>query len=340
MKTILHVTGSLGGGVTAEIAQQVQLQPQHRHVLLATLRDHDEVDVNWENLGVELILLPRGTGRATRAIRTAYKQIRPDFIHLHGFKAGKWGRLAWLPRHRVIYSPHCYQFERRDINFLQRALYYLLEEVLAIGGGTVAAISPREQKLARWIMMPQRVVFVPNSVSSTKLQPRPEKRRGTPLVVGMMGRLEAQKGPDFFAATAAILQKQNVPVQFVWFGDGIEHPRLEHQGIDVTGWLPQKDLWAKLAQIDLYFHTARWEGCPMAVLEAAALNIPILGRAVPSLCALPLKHTVATPEAAAAYIAQLVDGKGWVALKNNASIINDIYTADNEKAALRTLYGS
>lgn len=341
MKTILHVTEALGGGVTSALTQIIRLSPQHKHCVLAALRESDAVQTDWQTLGIDHWQLPRGLRAATTTIRTAYQKIRPDFVHLHSSFAGAWGRLSGgIPRQKIIYTPHCYAFERRDIGPLERLTFRLAEEILAVGGGTVAACSPREAQLARGLLAKQHVAVVPNSVRNDFLQPRGPHGMGRPFKVMMIGRAAAQKDPSFFAATARLLRAEKAPVEFHWLGDGPARPLLEAAGVKMSGWLPQLGLWTQLKTADLYFHCAAWEGCPMSLLEAAALDIPILGRSIPSLEALPLHHTVASPAAAARSIHHLLQSNELYPLRANAALIRERYSPEVEAKALEALYGS
>ena len=144
MKKILHVTESLGGGVATALKGYVQSSPDHWHFLLATKRDGAHDKMTWLQNLAGLDELPRGFLPAVQTIRAVYKKIQPDWVHLHSSFAGGYGRLAFLPRRKVIYTPHCYAFERRDIDQWQSLVYRLAEQVLCLGSSVIAATSPRE----------------------------------------------------------------------------------------------------------------------------------------------------------------------------------------------------
>ncbi|MFX7785070.1 glycosyltransferase, partial [Acinetobacter baumannii] len=70
-----------------------------------------------------------------------------------------------------------------------------------------------------------------------------------------------------------------VTVAATWIGDGPSSaPRVR-----VPGWAARDDVRAELAELDVYFHTAAWEGFPIAILDAAAMGLPILARRIPAL---------------------------------------------------------
>jgi glycosyltransferase involved in cell wall biosynthesis len=70
--------------------------------------------------------------------------------------------------------------------------------------------------------------------------------------------------------------------------------------VDVTGWLPRGDALKVLADATLYLHSARWEGFPLMVAEAAAVGVPTLVRRLPSFADVPEDLTVGERDVAAA----------------------------------------
>ncbi|NMT03718.1 glycosyltransferase, partial [Vibrio parahaemolyticus] len=74
--------------------------------------------------------------------------LAPDVVHLHSSKAGFLGRFLKLGKARLVYTPHCYAFEREDISELARQIYKALEKVKLSKIDVVAGCSQRECDLA------------------------------------------------------------------------------------------------------------------------------------------------------------------------------------------------
>ena len=72
------------------------------------------------------------------------RRYQPDLIHLHSSWAGLLGRLVPLGRRKIVYTPHCYAFERRDLSQVVRIGLWLVEKILSRRNAGVFAVSPRE----------------------------------------------------------------------------------------------------------------------------------------------------------------------------------------------------
>jgi glycosyltransferase involved in cell wall biosynthesis len=102
---------------------------------------------------------------------------------------------------------------------------------------------------------------------------------GELLVLGV-GRLVEQKRPLLFIELAAELHKRIPNTRFLWVGDGILSEKwqdeLSHRGLESivrkTGW--QSDVGRYLAAGDVLLHAAKYEGFPLAIIEAMAADLP------------------------------------------------------------------
>ena len=118
---------------------------------------------------------------------------------------------------------------------------------------------------------------------------RARRRLDLPLgvrVVGAVGRLTRQKGPDVFVRALALLPGD---VHGLWVGDGPLGDRLarltRRLGLaDRVRWLGHRDDVAELLPgFDVLAVPSRWAGLPVALLEGVAAGIPVVASAVSSL---------------------------------------------------------
>jgi glycosyltransferase involved in cell wall biosynthesis len=99
------------------------------------------------------------------------------------------------------------------------------------------------------------------------------QKRQYRLTIGIVGRITSARNPVLFNEIA--LRHSNL--NFVWIGDGELQPLLNAPNIKITGWfLDREDALTALNTIDIYIQTSLWEGLPIAVLEAMAMQKPVL----------------------------------------------------------------
>ncbi len=343
MKKILHISDNFGGGLVTALHGYVENTPQHRHYLLAAKRAGYHDAMEWAKRFAGQYELPSSVVKAPGVIRQLVKEIQPDWVHLHSSFAGGYGRMALLPRRQVIYTPHCYAFERHDIGALVRLAYFLAEQALALGNATVAAVSPREGALARRMLLPQRIVMLPNVpvVPEGAFAARKNYRRGERLRVAMVGRLNPQKDPDFYIRLVKLAQSQALPIDFIWLGGGDDAwaKQLTDLGVTVTGWISHGEILERLAQCDVYCHTALWESGPLSVLEAAQLGLLLVCRGIPPIDTLPVRPNFQTETEGVAMLAAIASGKVPAGLPEINAALNTRYSVAAQQSALQDLYG-
>lgn len=278
---ILHVTECDGGGVIRAIDEIVSSTPEHDHLLLsrgsALQRDNGSAfERSWT--------LPDGHIGRVRSLRQVLIESRADVIHAHSSWAGFYARVMRTEA-PVIYQPHSYAFEAPD--GVKSLAFFIAEMLLARRATAVAVLSPRESELAKRLHKSSTRIFVPNVPTIMTADPaaRPRDRS-----VVMVGRLSRQKDPSYFGSLCRQVQKMDPSIAFKWIGDGElrSRRRLERAGVEVTGWLADQELRDALSAAGLYVHSARYEGFPLSVLDAAACGAPVLARAIPAFNGTPI----------------------------------------------------
>jgi glycosyltransferase involved in cell wall biosynthesis len=336
---VLHVVEAFGGGVASAIAEYVaSTQDDVEHLGIARMRPgHDTGDAT----GFEVVGSLRPVSRLPLAVldvERAVRRLRPDVVHAHSSFGGVFARTALgVPRDRVVYTPHCYAFERTDVSALARRSFVAAERLLAHRTGAVAAVSPREADLARSLGS-RRVHYVPQVVSVP--DPGPRVVPGGPPLVVTAGRVCPQKDPFFFAQVALRLHELAPGVRIEWIGAGDDDGEraLARAGVEVTGWMPREKLLDRLAGADVYVHTAAWEGSPMTVLEASASGVPVVARRIPALQSLELSSLHDTPQEVAAAVLGVREGPAARAAEADAQRVRRDHTRAAQREALLQTY--
>jgi glycosyltransferase involved in cell wall biosynthesis len=341
---ILHVVEALGSGIATALEEYIRSTPGHAHTVLGYRRPGAQTGDGLERLATRLLLLPEGRTAQIRTVRRWVRELRPDVIHAHSTYAGLYVRLfVRAPAATLVYTPHAYPFERRDIPAALRGVYWLIEALLSLRGGCVAAVGPREAELAERLPGKQVVVHLPNLVRSVRPAPPASVRdrsAESELRLAMLGRISPQKGPDFFRRAVELSQASALPLRWIWIGGGedADEQALREAGAEVTGWLSRSQALDWLATADVYVHTAAWEGLPVSLLEAAALGLPIVARRIPALESLGLPLLCDSPEALVAALRPLVDERRRDALRAYSRLLAERHQPAAQRQALELAY--
>lgn len=231
---------------------------------------------------VQLIPLPwtrRSVGaqvRAQRALRRIVREWKPDLIHLMSSFSGLHGVFAAadIP---TVYTPQAYAFMIVGEPVYKRWIYLMIESFVASRVTVVGACSLSEGEQARSLPGSHAVVVVPNGIDELSRDDFViSNHRRKPKVVGM-GRPLPQRQPE---ACARILAAVGDVGEVKWIGGGPEERAgtraLTEAGIPMTGWMPRVEVLRSLAESMVYLHWTAWDGLPLSVLEAMALDVVVV----------------------------------------------------------------
>jgi len=213
-----------------------------------------------------------------------------DVIHAHNAKAGFLTVIAArnLPA-RIVYTGHGFRFDQKK-NFLSRFLFFCFEWIIVKSSACVTVLSETEREfgLAKGLLNSQSVHVTPMSIDLHRFSDvKPpvglaeRARLGIPsdaFVIGMIGRVTFQKDPETFVKAAAILNSRIKNAYFVWVGDGDarEDARRLAKSLGlsdklvITGQKGSDAIPKLLYAMDVVLFTSRFEGLPIALLEAMA----------------------------------------------------------------------
>lgn len=307
---VLHVCEALGGGTISALAAMVDATPEIDHHLLARHRPGCDTGLDLAAVFTSVTELPTNPPRAVRRLRQQIHGLFPDIVHAHSSFAGLLTRAVPLGGVPLVYSPHCFAVERRDVGPWTRRLYALVERSLAARTDLLLAVAPHELVLGERLGYP-RGAYAANRAN---LALEPSARFQLPLRIVTAGRICAAKDPDHFIHVKRYVESElQLHATWEWLGGGREAnaERLRAAGVVVSGWLDQRELVARMSSAQIYLHTAAWEASPISILEAASLGLPLVLRAIPTLESLALPGICADVVATAERIALLHDAETW-----------------------------
>ena len=283
---ILHVVadGAVGGGSM---------------VVLALVRDL--IDAGWEvhlasNSASELLADATKAGATVHGfdffapsanllvpaqLASLCKRIDPDVVHTHGSRALLLARSAvrLVP---TVHTVHGYHFlhrragQRKVLGFVERIMTKRIERVIFVSE------EDRRLSVAHRLVSPQtgtEVIHNGVSIRDSVYRQRPAVGRVQEIVY--LSRLVHQKDPLLAVEIAKELVGE---VRLTMIGGGDLEPEVRAMvesahldgHVSVMGSLPHDQTLERLRSCDAMLLTSRWEGLPIAALEAMALGIPVV----------------------------------------------------------------
>jgi glycosyltransferase involved in cell wall biosynthesis len=173
-----------------------------------------------------------------------------------------------------------------------RAMTTLDMEVQKLAGTHLAVVCRHSYFQALGVGIdPRQVHFLPNGVDTDRFRPQ-RVRTGalrtrfgvapeTPLV-GFVGRLSIEKGPDLFLRMALAVRAQHPPAEFILVGEGTMLKQLQTfakrfgiaDAVHFAG--NQADMPAVFNELDVVVSSSLSEAMPLAVMEAMASGLPVV----------------------------------------------------------------
>ena len=232
-------------------------------------------------------------------VRKAIIASHPDIVYCHSSFAGVFGRLAAIGTHcAVVYNPHGWAFNMRSASAHKLMAFRIMERILEHVTDRIVCISEAERESAIYnnVAPEDKLALIPNGIDIDAVRTAiPVKRSeldiaGDAFVVGMVGRLSAQKAPDVFIRAAEMIHKKIPNSAFIIVGDGEqreeieEYARVHGLNLVVTGWTDKP--YSYLKDFDVAMLLSRWEGFGLAIVEYMAAEKNVVATradAIPSL---------------------------------------------------------
>lgn len=251
---------------------------EEEHPVVQALRERD-VPVHVLVLGTRDYLGER------RAVRDLLRRLDAQVLHTHGYRADAvLGDVARRDKRANVITLHGFVGGSRRGRFYE----WLQIQAARYASGVVAVSTPIVQRLqshgiTRNVQLVRNAV-APAANALSRAQAREALRLPAEAVlVGWVGRVSHEKGPDFFVEA---LSRTDPVVHGVMIGDGpeLEASRRRAQQLGMAdrmhfcGMVPGASRF--LAAFDAVALTSRTEGTPMILLETMWAHIPIVATAV------------------------------------------------------------
>lgn len=209
-----------------------------------------------------------------------------DIIHAHDwltFPAGIAAkRISGKP---LVIHVHATEFDRSGGNVnprvyaIEREGMELADRIIAVSGLTKKII------VDKYGISPEKITVVYNAVEPVESEKEVKFNKGVDeKIVTFLGRITAQKGPEYFVEAASLLLKKVKKVRFIMAGSGDLMnqmvARVAELGISdnfhFTGFLKGNDVYQMLRMTDVFVMPSVSEPFGIVPLEAMQFNVPVI----------------------------------------------------------------
>jgi glycosyltransferase involved in cell wall biosynthesis len=268
-----------------------RFDPARFKVSLVSLRKRDVSEETLDSLGIDIQYLHRNKfdPATLTALLKIVDQKQIDILHLHGYGATTFGRLAGAMRRLpTILHEHA---NLTDTPWFQKVADRLLEPYtdIAIGVSESTAEFVRTARLVR----PERVKVVYlgaplDEFGRTRSADEIAAARAElgiaagEFAAGTVTRLHESKGNAYLVEAAAAVLRERPQARFFVVGEGPLLPELQAQAsalglgdrVVFAGFA--KDVARVLSAFDLSVFPSLWEGTPLTVFETLAMGKAIV----------------------------------------------------------------
>ena len=294
------VRGTGGGPEKTILASASLSEPDRYAVTVCYVRDQRDdvfaIDRRAAVLGIDYVeILERHSFDFSiwPALRQLVQSRRIEIVHSHDYKTNLY---AWLLGKAEPIVPlatlHGYTG-----NSMREQFYYAVDKRLVSWFPALIAVSEDlRAEVIRAGARPERICRILNGIDHHAFR-RDESRRpharaalalnSSDIVIGAVGRLERQKRFDLLiqAFHAIVRRNPTRPLRLIIAGDGslrreleLERDRLDPGMVRLLG--HQQDVTLLHDALDVFVQSSDYEGTPNAVLEAMALETPLVATAV------------------------------------------------------------
>ncbi|HEX5473162.1 MAG TPA: glycosyltransferase [Vicinamibacterales bacterium] len=227
------------------------------------------------------------------ALRRLVRERRIDIVHSHDYKTDVLAYLLGKAESAVALSTvHGWAGDR----WRERCVYYPLDMQLLRGFRRVIAVSGVvRQRLVDHGVDPSRIEVVWNGIDERTFRRDPARRQAArerfgigpdEIVVGGVGRLEPLKRFDALVEAVAMLRSRYPELRLLIAGDGGARAALEAQiaALGATGVCRLVGQTGDVVEfhhaLDVFVQSSATEASPNVILEAMALETPVVATAV------------------------------------------------------------
>ena len=268
-----------------------RFDPERFNVSLVSLRKKDLSEETLESFGIDITYLHKSKFDPSTlpALLKVMRRKRIDVLHLHGYGATTFGRLAGAMRRiPTILHEHA---NLTTTPWYQKMADAVLEPqtdiAIAVSQSTAeflvkARQLPPEKVKVVYLGVPLEEFSRPRSADEIAVARAELGIAPGEFVIGSVTRLHDSKGNSFLVEAARQVIDRRPGARFVLFGEGPLLADLQAQAAALrlgdrfvfAGFT--KDVARAVSAFDISVFPSLWEGTPLTVFEALAMGKPIV----------------------------------------------------------------
>ncbi len=268
-----------------------RFDPERFNVSLVSLRKKDLSEETLESMGIDISYLHRSKfdpATLTALLKVVDRQ-QTDILHLHGYGATTFGRIAGqmrglptiLHEHANLTTTPWFQ------KIADRMLAPATDLAIAVSKSTAEFVINARQMPAERVKVVYLGVPLEDFSRNRTVQEIAEARYelgalAGEFVAGTVTRLHDSKGNSYLVEAAQAVLRDRPKARFYLFGEGPLRPELEAQakalGLGdrlVFGGFT-RDVARTVSAFDISVFPSLWEGTPLTVFETLAMGKPIV----------------------------------------------------------------
>ncbi len=214
---------------------------------------------------------------------------KPDIIHCHSAKGGLIGRITgFITRTKTFYTPHAFSYLSAQKEITKK-IFILIERYLKFNSFLLAC-SESERQLGITTIKYKKtkaLLWSNSSPDSTGLISSDSSATNKDKYIAYIGRPCYQKNTFFLVDVVKEVVKKEPDFKIMLLGVGHHSPDLDklreliksnnlEKNFTLIDWITQQEALAIIQKSYFYLSVSRYEGLPLAVIEAMSLSKALL----------------------------------------------------------------
>ncbi len=328
---VLHIaSGDQWAGAEVQLFTLVKtLHIKNMISVRVVLLNHGTLEQRLQETGVHVVVLDESKLNALQIffrLKRLIAEQKPDIVHTHRTKENIIGSIAAFLSGNMFslrtahgtpeHTPSWRQLPKRLIIALDRFCGRYLQDKIVAVSDDLATILKNDFPADHICIIENGIDLEGTKKHKVKSHTSP-KTMESAFKIGFVGRLVPVKRVDLFIQTARYILEHhpNLNVNFHIYGNGPLHSQLKQlskklkteDNVYFEG--HHNNISEKLQELDILLMTSDHEGLPMVLLEAMALEIPIVAHAVggiPKLLDHGICGTLVNEHTAAGYAQEII----------------------------------